>query len=185
MVGLLLQQPAVERHRARDVLVAAHRVRQPADQLVGVAVVEAVGVAPLDGADGNVLVAVGGVDGVDGGDRHRVRDIRDDPEEPHLALVVQDVGDADRGGVVPPPRQVGVDDHARAALGLPAAARRHCCGCLYRRRDNRRDCHNYPYRTPHHARLAYLSPPVHSPKGPRVSGPGPADHAGVQTEERP
>ncbi len=117
-IGLGRQQPAVERNRIRDVGAAVDGVREPADQLVGVAVRERVRRAAGDGADRDAAVTVRGVDGVDGGDRHVVLDVGDDAQDPHLAALVQDVGDPDRGDVVPPPGQVGVDDDTRCGAGL-------------------------------------------------------------------
>ena len=122
VVALARQQPAVERDRARDLGAVVDRVGQAGDHRVGVAVLERVGVTPGDGAERQVGVAVPGVDGVEGGDRDPIGHVGHDPEQPYLALLVEHVRHADGGGVVPPSRQVGVDDDARRARALARRA---------------------------------------------------------------
>ena len=77
-------------------------MRQLGDDVVGVAVREAVGVAPRDRTDRRLAVPVRGVDGVDRRNRNRVRDVGDDAEHPEVALLLHHVGEAEHGGVVPP-----------------------------------------------------------------------------------
>ncbi len=117
-IGLSRKQTAVEGNGARHVPVVTDRVREPLDQLVGVAVFKGVRIAPGNGAERDVGMSIGGVDGIDRCDRHGVGNIGHDAQEPHLALLLQDVGESDGAGVVPPAREVGVDDHARPAPGL-------------------------------------------------------------------
>ena len=96
-------------------------MRQLGDDVVGVAVLERVAVAPRDVADRDAAVPVRGVDGVDRRDGDVVRHVGHDAEDTYLAALVQHVGDAEHGGVVPPLRQVGVDDHPRHVRGLRRA----------------------------------------------------------------
>ena len=74
---------------------------------------EGVCVAVHDGADRNTRVTVRRIDGVDRRDGHAVRNIGHDPEDVNPVPLLQDVGESDRGRVVPPSGEVGVDDDAR------------------------------------------------------------------------
>jgi hypothetical protein len=61
-----------------------------------------VGIAVSDGSQRNIGVTVCGIDGIYGGDRERVADVRHDSKYPNLSALLENIGHADSGGVVPP-----------------------------------------------------------------------------------
>ena len=125
VVGLAGEEAPVEHgDRARRVGTAVDRAFEPLHHLVGVAVRERAGIATGHVAHREIGVAVRGVDRVDRGHRHRVGHVRHDAEQPDVPEPVELVRDPDRGGVVPPPRQVGVEDHAGRGPTPPCLRRR-------------------------------------------------------------
>jgi hypothetical protein len=56
-----------------------------------------------------------GVDGIDGSHRHRVPYVGHDAQYPDLSPLLENIGHADGGGIIPPQGQVRIDDNPRRA----------------------------------------------------------------------